>query len=270
LRLGISTWSYTWAIGVPGYAPAAPMDHFAFLRRAAEHGVSLVQIADNLPLHKLNPGELDAFEAEANQLGLSVELGTRGIDYDLLRNYLDLCRRFGSPILRTITDAGGHEPSIEEIVETIRGVITEFEEADVTLAIENHDRLAAPEFVRIMEGVGSPAIGICLDTVNSFGALEGPQVVVETLAPYTVNLHVKDFNVRRADFIMGFHIEGKPAGKGRLDVPWLLRQLALHSRNPNAILEQWPYPEATVEESIKKEDAWAAESVAYLRTLIPE
>jgi sugar phosphate isomerase/epimerase len=268
MHLGISTWAYAWAIGVPGYDPPAPMDHFQFLRRASDLGVSLVQIADNLPVHTLSAEQLDAFESEAQRLALSIELGTRGIAHDLLRTYLDLCHRFQSPILRTVTDAGGQEPPVEEIVDTVRAIIPEFEQAGVTLAIENHDRLSAAEFERIIQAVDSPSVGICLDTVNSFGALEGPEVVVKTLAPYTVNLHIKDFEVRRADFITGFRIAGRPAGQGRLNIPWLLDQLRPHGRNPNAILEQWPYPEPTIEDTIRKEDDWAAESIRYLKTVI--
>jgi sugar phosphate isomerase/epimerase len=244
------------------------MDHLAFLRRAGELGVRLVQVADNLPLHTLPPDRLDAFEAEAARLGMAVELGTRGLDHGLLRRYLQLCRRFGSPLLRTVVDVPGDEPPLEEVVRRVRAIIADFEEAGVVLAIENHDRFRAREFVRIIQEIDSPCAGICLDTVNSFGALEGPEVVVEALAPYTVNLHVKEFDIRRADFVAGFIIEGKPTGQGRLDIPWLIAELRRHGRDPNAILEQWPYPEADLEATIRKEQQWALESVRYLRALL--
>ena len=268
MKLGVSTYAYAWAVGLPGHPPPRPMDHFAFLQRAAELGVGLVQIADNLPLHLLSEGRLDALEAEARRLGMAVEIGTRGLDHGLLRRYLQLCRRFGSPILRTVIDVPGDEPPLEEVIRRIRAIVTEFEEAGVVLAIENHDRFRARDFARIIQEVNSPSAGICLDTVNSFGALEGPEVVVEALAPHTVNLHVKEFDIRRADFVAGFIIEGKPAGRGRLDIPWLIRQLRRHGRDPNAILEQWPYPEADVEATIRKEHEWALESVRYLGPLL--
>ena len=38
--------------------------------------------------------------------------------------------------------------------------------------------------------------------------------------------------------------------------------------NPNAILELWPPPEAKLSETIRKEDVWVDESVAYLRQFI--
>jgi hypothetical protein len=68
---------------------------------------------------------------------------------------------------------------------------------------------------------------------------------------------------------MGFTIEGRPAGKGRLNIPWLLDRLRDLGRDPNAILELWTVPEAATEATIAKEASWAAESIAYLRTLIP-
>jgi 3-oxoisoapionate decarboxylase len=80
-----------------------------------------------------------------------------------------------------------------------------------------------------------------------------------------VNLHVKDFLARRLPHAKGFLIEGCPAGQGLLDVPGLLAELRARGRDPNAILELWPPPEAAAQE-----DAWAAESVRYLRRFLPD
>jgi sugar phosphate isomerase/epimerase len=110
-------------------------------------------------------------------------------------------------------------------------------------------------------------VGICLDTVNSFGSLEGPEVVVETLAPYVVNLHVKDFTIRRVVHQMGFIIEGAPAGQGRLNIPWLMRQLP---GGISAVLELWtPYQENTPA-TVALEAQWADESVNYLKNTLGE
>ena len=76
--------------------------------------------------------------------------------------------------------------------------------------------------------------------------------------------------VRRFPYNLGFTIEGRPVGQGVLDVPWLLARMRAFGRDVNAILEQWTPPEETVEATIAKEAAWAAESVAYLRQFIPD
>jgi len=140
----------------------------------------------------------------------------------------------------------------------------------VRLAIENHDRFSARTLAEMVEQLGPEQVGICLDTVNSFGALEGPQAVVATLAPYALNLHLKDFTIRRVSSQMGFVVAGCPAGRGRLNVPWLLEQLRAAGRDVNAIIELWTPLGTSLEETTQQELAWAQESVAYLRQYIPD
>jgi sugar phosphate isomerase/epimerase len=269
VKLGISSYTYAWAVGVPGHPPERPMTAIGLLEKAAELDVHLVQVADNLPLDRLSPSEFGAFEARARALGIAIEVGTRGIAHDHLRTYLSLAQSLGSPILRTVVDTVDHQPGEDEIVETLRAILPEFERAGISLAIENHDRFPCRTLARIVESIGSRRAGICLDTVNSFGALEGPEVVLDVLGPHVINLHVKDFVVRRAAERMGFTIEGRPAGQGRLDVPWLLRKLRALGRDPNAILELWTPPEPALQTTIAKEAEWASASVRYLRELIP-
>ncbi len=272
MKLGIGSYTYTWAVGVPGYPPDRPMSAHDLLARAAELGVSVVQIADNLPLHRLAPAEIAALADRAAGDGIEIEVGTRGIDREHLRAYLDLAARLGSPILRVVVDTAAHRPSPDEVVATVKALVPALEQAGVTLAIENHDRYPSATPIEILERIDSARVGICLDTVNSFGALEGPQVVVEALGPWTVNLHVKDFAVARAGHGMGFTIEGRPAGQGQLDVPWLLERLHALARRPitAAVVELWTPPEATLAETIAKERAWAAGSITYLRRFIPD
>ena len=268
--LGISSYTYTWAVGVPRHPSPGPMTAMNLLNKAARLGVRVVQIADNLPLDRLSASELSALAQRAAEREISIEVGTRGIAHDQLRTYLQLAECLRSPILRVVVDTADHHPSEDEVVETVRTVIPEFERAGVCLAMENHDRFPVKALMRILERVGSTYIGVCLDTANSFGALEGPQIVVDMLGPWTVNLHVKDFVVRRASHRMGFAIEGRPAGQGQLDIPWLLQELRDLGRDPNAILELWTAPEQTLAETIAKEEAWAAASIEYLRQFIPD
>lgn len=54
MLLGISTWSLPWSVGVHGYEqPANRVDGMALLAKATAAGVDVVQIADNLPLHRV-------------------------------------------------------------------------------------------------------------------------------------------------------------------------------------------------------------------------
>ncbi len=270
MRLGIGSYTYTWAIGVSGHPPGKLMTAGDLLDKARQLGVRVVQFADNLPLDRLSPPELEDIESQTRELGISVEVGTRGIAPVHLSRNIEIASRLRSAILRVIVDSGEHRPGEDEIVEVLAGMVPQLRKAGICLAIENHDRFRARSLARIVERIGSMHVGICLDTVNSFGALEGPEAVVETLGPWTVNLHVKDFAIERVSHAMGFVVEGKPAGRGRLNVPWLLERLHAFGRDPNAILELWTPPCATIEETIAREAEWAGESIRYLRSLIPE
>lgn len=270
MRLGIGSYTYSWAVGVAGHPPPQLLTPPGLLDKAVQLGIGVVQICDNMPLDRLAPDELEALVTAAQAQRIELEVGTRGIACDHLRRYIALARRCGSRILRVVVDTTDHHPTPDEVTDTARALLPELADAGVRLAIENHDRFTAATLAGIMQRIGSEWVGICLDTVNSFGALEGPQVVVETLAPHTVNLHIKDFVVRRMPSNMGFVIEGLPAGQGRLDVPWLLQALRNAGRDPNAILELWTPPEADLAATIAKEDAWATASVARLRQWIPE
>lgn len=270
-HLGLSTYGVGWAVGVPGYdQPPQPLDACGVLRFAHELGLRLVQIADNLPLHTLSIDQRAAVRAEAERLGILIEVGTRGIATDHLRQYLEIARFFGSPILRVVVDTKDHHPSPAEVTALIRAVLPELEAARITLAIENHDRFKVAALAGIIEALASPYVGICLDTVNSFGSLEGPDVVVSTLAPYVVNLHVKEFVVKRAGHAMGFEITGRPAGKGMLDMPWLLDKLSACPHPYNAVIETWLPMQITIEETVAVEARWVRESVAYLRRYIAD
>ncbi len=270
MRLGIGSYAYAWSIGVPGYPPPRPMTAFDLLAEAERLGVRLVQFCDNLPLWRLATHELDEFERRAMTAGIAIEVGLRGLQPDNLRGHLELAQRFRSPFVRVVTDSHGDEPSPAETVARLRAFVPELRSSGVKLALENHDRFTAATLAWIIEQVGPEHAGICLDTVNSFGALEGPEVVVRTLAPYTLNLHVKDFTIERVDSKMGFIVTGRPAGQGRLDLPWLLSSLRDAGRDVNAVLETWPPPGPTLEETLARERSWVEASVRHLRTLIPE
>lgn len=270
MKLGIGSYAYAWAIGVPGQLPARPLDAFGLVERVADLGVRLVQICDNLPMGGWTKPELDRLLGMGRDLGVEFEWGTVGLEAGNLRFYLGLVRRCGGRFLRVVIDRPGDEPSPEEAVNRLRSLLPEFEAVGVRLAIENHDRFRGRTLAWMVEELGEDRVGICLDTVNSFGALEGPETVVRELGRYTLSLHVKDFRIRRVSHRMGFVLEGCAAGRGQLDVPWLLRALKGCKQPVNAVIETWVSPEATIEETIAREREDTEAGVRYLRGLLNE
>lgn len=267
MKIGIGTYALAWSIGVPGHKPPAPMDIYGFLEFASQQGFVVVQIADNLPLHLYSRDELKKIRDKLKALNIVLEVGTRGLMRENLDRYLEISSFFGSELLRVVIDTKNFTPSIEEINTIIRDLLPEIKERNIRLAIENHDRLKAKEFRDIILEADSPYVGICLDSVNSIGADEGFETVFNILAPYTINLHLKDYVIRRKSHMMGFDIYGTPAGSGMMPVKQVLATLQKFGQAKSVILELWPPPEASLKETILKEQEWVSESLRYLKTL---
>lgn len=268
MRLGIGSYTYGWSVGTSSDRPPGAMTALDLIGRATALGVGVVQLCDNLPEETYFPRSIDEIVAAADRAGVRVEVGTRGTAPDHLRRFAGIASRLGSPLLRVVVDDGDDRPDAGEVVRRLRAVAGDFERAGVTLAVENHDRFRAATLVEILRAADAHGIGICLDTVNSFGALEGPRVVVETLGPFVASLHLKDFAVTRLPHLQGFVIEGRPLGQGSLDVPWLLAKLREFGRDPDAIIEQWTPPEPCLGRTLRKEAEWAEASVKAARRWI--
>ena len=268
MQPGISSYTYTWAVGVPGSMPAKPASVYDLIDKANTLGINLLQVADNLPLENLAIDEIKNIFSYAMGRKVTLEFGSRGLTLDHTIKCLETAKLIHSPILRMVIDSKDFEPDKETIIGLIRDLLPEFKKSNIRLAIENHDRLKAREFEDIIQAVGSDLVGICLDSVNSMGAGEGFETVSEILLPYTINLHVKDFVIRRVSHKMGFVIEGTPAGTGMLNIRKIIESLSALNRCNSAILELWTPTEVKIEDTVIKEDKWASESISYLKTII--
>jgi sugar phosphate isomerase/epimerase len=269
MELGLSTYTYTWAIGVPGHLPRNPLSLNQLVDKANSFGLNVIQIADNSPLHLLSNNELDSLYEYAKRKQVNIEVGTRGLKPENLKAYVSIARKLKSEILRIVIDEPGYSPRIDEVILILKETIPLLRQNDIKLAIENHDRFKSREFARMVLETDPEWIGICLDSVNSMGAGEGIDEVVKTLAPFTINLHLKEFTIRRVSHKMGFVIEGLPAGQGMLNIQSLIQTIEKTGKCKSAILELWTPPADSIEETLKKENDWADKSIDYLRKFIP-
>jgi sugar phosphate isomerase/epimerase len=268
MKLGISSYSYTWAVGVPGHYPTVRLSETDLLSRAKELGVNLVQVADNMPLHLMPENRLNQLVDDAGNLNIELEAGANRMTSENLERYIEIAHRIKSRILRFVIDGDDFRPELEEIISIIKNAEPELRKREIVLAIENHDRLYTYQFEEIITRVGSPFVAICLDCANSLGVGEGIREVVSRLAPYSVNFHLKEVSIKRKFHKMGFDIEGKPFGEGTLPLHWMLKQLPEKCRT--AILEQWTPPEPDIRDTLRKEERWARQSIKYLRNYIKD
>jgi 3-oxoisoapionate decarboxylase len=268
MQLGLSSYSFPWAVGVTDFKPHKPLTAGDILHFAAEQSIAVVQFADNYPLHTLSEEALQGVIKTARIKNIKIEVGARGLTRKMITSYLPVIRLMETFFLRMVIDDVDYHPSEQQVMRTIADILPELKAHNVMLAIENHDRFSSKTLKRIIEDTDPEWVGICLDTANSFGAGEGIHEVVSHLAPYTVNVHVKDFTIDRVSHKMGFRIRGAPAGAGMLDIPWLLNELRQSPLCKTATLEVWSDPASSIEETIGNERNWVMESIAYLKTLL--
>ena len=98
----------------------------------------------------------------------------------------------------------------------------------VCLAVENHKDFRTDEQVALLKKFGSDWLGVCLDTGNNLALLEDPLAVVETLAPFTKTVHLKDIGVE--EFADGFRMSEVPLGQGCFDLKAMIA--AVQKANP--------------------------------------
>ena len=265
--LGLSSFGFSWSIGVAGQKLLQPMHELDLVRATIDAELSCLQIGDNLPLHSLSVDRLDKLKTALIENNIRIEIGARRLTAEHLRQYIDLANYLNAPLLRFVIDGDQYEPDLRSVRAIIADAIPDLEKKKITLGIENHDRFKARELADLMDTLESSQVGICLDCVNSIGAGEGLESVVDKLAPYTANLHIKDFIVQRPAHNMGFVITGVPAGQGLADVPRLMDSLSKYNRCQSAVLEQWVPFDTDVETTSAKEKQWSAASINYLRSL---
>jgi 3-oxoisoapionate decarboxylase len=99
----------------------------------------------------------------------------------------------------------------------------------IALGIENHKDFTAEEMAPLMKECSSEYLGTCLDWGNNLSLLDDPYELVEALAPFVINSHIKDVAVEEYD--EGFLLAEVALGQGILDLPRILN--AIRKRRPN-------------------------------------
>lgn len=267
MRLGISTCTYTWNFGRKNYP--LPRNKFTvdtLLDKAASYSVPVLQILENIiPLHEFSEEALIDIGHHAADIGVELEIGTLGIVPSQLRKYLHIAKLMGASLVRTIMDGAGAHPSVPQGAGWIKDVMPEYHDLGIKLSIENHDLRKVAELKELMELVDDRLVGICLDMVNSLGAQECQQQVVETLLPYVNNVHYKDFIIRRTDYEMGFIVNGCIAGQGITDMDYIVSNRSKAKEDFDIILEQWMPWLGDIEHTALEEQRWADESIKFLQ-----
>jgi 3-oxoisoapionate decarboxylase len=102
------------------------------------------------------------------------------------------------------------------------------------LAIENHQDFGSEELVDFCHKFG-PAMGITLDTGNTFPVGEAPMDFVRRVAPLVRHVHFKDYRVQFTD--EGYRLVRCAIGDGAVPLKEIIAEISKHHEKMNAVLE---------------------------------
>jgi sugar phosphate isomerase/epimerase len=250
MAIGLSTYAFFWR----------KLSLQDMLKQTNELGCNVFQICDYPAVESLSAAELADLRDTAADLGIELELGTRGVQPEHLYRYLALCNQLGATLLRSML------PGIDDAVSMLKEAMAAFESNGVTVALETYEQVPTAELVRVIESVESEALGICLDPANCVAGLELPHDVVDRAAPYVKNMHIKDFAFSRQAGWVGFTLAGCPLGEGLLDYDEMVAVVDPASRGINQIVEHWLPWQDDAETTYLLENQWTQHSVKYLRS----
>ncbi|MEV7090985.1 sugar phosphate isomerase/epimerase family protein [Streptomyces sp. NPDC093085] len=260
---GLSTYAYFWRIS--SRAPR-PLTVEEMLRDTHELGGEVFQICDYPLIETFDAARLADIRATAEDLGITLELGTRGITEDHLDRYLRLADALGTTLVRSMLHTADHRPGTDEATALLRRAVPRYAERGVTLGLETYEQVATDDLLTVVRAVDDPHLGVVLDPGNCVARLERPRDVVEATAPYVVNIHVKDFAFTRRDGWVGFTYAGAPLGEGLLDYAHLVATVRPDERNLNQIVEHWlPWQDGGFETTARTEDQWTRHCITTLQ-----
>lgn len=214
-------------------------DIYWLMDRAVEWGLDGLHVT-NVDLEPMTPENLAKIKAEAKAHGLYLELNAsfnapcdprvnatvdgalktaQAIGADLVKFSLDIERP------RPLYGSCMHPDVMVQLADRynqFKANIPLMEELGITMSIENHCDTYADEVIWLVEKLAHPAIGACIDTINSFCVSEGLQEAVEKMLPYANCCHLCD-NEIRIDH-NGTHSVGVPVGTGDVDCARIVRQ----------------------------------------------
>jgi 3-oxoisoapionate decarboxylase len=263
MAIGLSTYAFFWrsSSGV-----AAPLTLRDMLAQTHDIGCAVLQICDYPQIESLTARELRDLRQVATDLGVELELGTRGINPAHLHRYLDIAEHLRVTLVRSMLHTATHKPGQDEAVALLKKVMPAFENQGVSIALETYEQVRTADLVGVIEGVRSDKLGICLDPANCVAGLELPHDVIERTAPYVKNMHIKDFAFTRQAGWVGFTLAGCPLGEGLLDYDQMVTVVDPEPRGINQIVEHWLLWQDDAETTCATETQWTQQSVDYLRS----
>ena len=245
---------------------------FQLLDFAAANGCEVAHFSEPRFLGSTESDHLRKVREHADKLDLEIEVGfgsicptsTRfdanaGTPRAQLLDMLTAAKALGSPIVRCYLGSADERKSdipleqhIENTIASCRSVRSEFLDAGVKIAVENHaGDLQALQLRGLIEAAGKDYVGALLDAGNASWTLEDPLHTLETLAPYAVTTGVRDSRVWKTQD--GAAVMWVPLGVGNVNMQRWAKRLRELRPDLTFSLEMINVPEPRMFDYAKRE-----------------
>ncbi len=206
MRIGLAVYGTTFGMGIDLASDRPTITPMQLLDKASDIGLGGAE----LPASLMQGEDATSVAHYAQKRGLFITLETEGYNPNKLATAIDLGIRLGASTVRTLVGgaklggdrrplAGRWQSFLHEILVGLREATIVAEQARVNLAVENHQDLASEELLWLCESIGSPRLGITLDTGNTLATAEEPVDFARRVAPYVKNVHLKDYQIYISD-----------------------------------------------------------------------
>jgi sugar phosphate isomerase/epimerase len=179
-------------------------------------------------LANFEPAYLKQVRQRAEQLGMywEVTAALPGDDPTQFEKTVVAAKEAGAECMRSVNLSGRRYETFNSLDQWKTFVQTSMvrmeralrivEKHKFPLGIENHKDFIVEEFVPILKKFSSEYFGACIDFGNNMSLLEDPMELIEGLAPYVINTHIKDMAVE--EYEEGFLLSEVPLGQGVVDL----------------------------------------------------
>ena len=207
---------------------------FDLLDMAASLDLDGFHIDDGV-LENLDSGYVKEVGVEAKKRGLYLEYNFSldfdgqgiGIQHDL-GEAIKTAHDLGSDVVKMSMDIKRPRPvsgsrfhrqvvkKMRHVEDIVRSRLSMAENLGVRIALENHCDSFSEEILWLLDKIGHPYFGACIDTVNALMVMEDPMTAITNLAPRAFTNHFRDDMIRFERY--GFSLIGTSVGEGDIDM----------------------------------------------------
>lgn len=268
MQQGISLWSFVDFIN-------KTISVKDLLTQYKNHNVPYVELLDYFLDGKENYDEIKKL---LDQYGISVSSYSVSNEFvccedfdaevERIKRGVDYANFFNAPVVRVFSGSLREGMSFDQAYDTIikgfNNCVGYAQERNVTLALENHGRLAgkSSQLLQIINDVNSEALKLTVDTGNFVLVDEAPLIAIKAVINHIGHVHFKDFIKHESGKYRdtnGQTYQGTVLGKGSIPLADIISLLKENDYKGNVSIEYEGLGEDI-------EEVW--ESYAYLNSLI--